>query len=392
MANKYRLKDKSGKEIVTKIYGGRSSAGRDTLSPDILKGLTPEQHCQAMIKKDGGGYFKRARDEEDQCWLPSWNYQGEEFIAPVYSYMYQVCQDLEITGTLNGKATAAKELSALKGGERVVITANQTVTWTISNASKLEKVAMNETTYSFTMPKSGTFTIKATGKCDPSKSKNYTVGVKAVEPVKPPMTDLQFPKDKFVEELYKAMKEFGITEKNDIAGFLGNVEHETMGFSSLTEGEGLKYRFSVWKTINDNTKNWVAQKGSSAESEFNKLSEKQKINIMYHAMNGNNKPNDGWDFRGRGAIQLTGRGNYQGFADYIKRPDIMNNPNLIATDVSLAARASAWFWKKGSKASSYALQGSWEKSRSTVNKGRGMEDTLRRINNYLNNNGLIPLP
>lgn len=66
---------------------------------------------------------------------------------------------------------------------------------------------------------------------------------------------------------------------------------------------------------------------------------------MYRGMNGNKQPNDGWVFRGRGGIQLTGRGTYQRFADYIKRPDIMTNPDLIAKDIELAAHSSAWYWK-----------------------------------------------
>ena len=35
---------------------------------------------------------------------------------------------------------------------------------------------------------------------------------------------------------------------------------------------------------------------------------------------------DGWKYRGMGGIHLTGKGNYQEFSKYIKRPDIVNNP------------------------------------------------------------------
>ncbi|QMT31410.1 glycoside hydrolase family 19 protein [Alysiella filiformis] len=389
MAKQYRKPTNE----VTIIYGGRSPAGRDTLNPkDVLpNGMTAKQHCEKLIAERGGkGHFIEKNSElEDVCMLHSCSYFGGCYEAAEYSYHYALCTEIEFTATLNGKATTAKELAALKGGERVIITANQDVAWSANDNKKLEKVAINPTTYSFTMPKVGSFTIKATGKCDPKASKSVTVAVKTT--ITSPAPKPQFPKDKFIDELYKAMDEFSIKEKNDRAAFLANVEHETMGFKSLSEGQGLKYTFKNWKTINKNTKNWAAQKGMNAESEFNKLSEQDKINIMYRNMIGNNKPNDGWEFRGRGAIQLTGRGNYQGFANYAKRPDIMTNPNLIATDIILAARASAWFWKKGSQASTLALKGDFRKSRLTVNHGRGMEETLNFINRYLSGKGSIPL-
>jgi putative chitinase len=48
--------------------------------------------------------------------------------------------------------------------------------------------------------------------------------------------------------------------------------------------------------------------------------------------NGNEASKDGWTFRGRGALQLTGKSNYKAFSDYLKKPEIMQNPDLVATD------------------------------------------------------------
>ena len=48
--------------------------------------------------------------------------------------------------------------------------------------------------------------------------------------------------------------------------------------------------------------------------------------------NGPEATQEGYKFRGRGAIQTTGKVNYQAFADHIKNPEIMNNPDLVATD------------------------------------------------------------
>lgn len=59
---------------------------------------------------------------------------------------------------------------------------------------------------------------------------------------------------------------------------------------------------------------------------------------------GNVRPDDGYRFRGRGAIQLTGRDAYQQFSDFLGMPEIMEHPDLVAEEPYLAAHAAAWFW------------------------------------------------
>ena len=50
--------------------------------------------------------------------------------------------------------------------------------------------------------------------------------------------------------------------------------------------------------------------------------------------NGNEASGDGWKYRGRGALQLTGKANYKAFSEYMKKPEIMTNPELVATTYS----------------------------------------------------------
>ena len=50
--------------------------------------------------------------------------------------------------------------------------------------------------------------------------------------------------------------------------------------------------------------------------------------------NGDEASGDGYKFRGRGALQLTGKDNYKAFSDYLKKPEIMTNPDLVATEYS----------------------------------------------------------
>ena len=60
--------------------------------------------------------------------------------------------------------------------------------------------------------------------------------------------------------------------------------------------------------------------------------------------NGDEASGDGWKYRGRGALQLTGKSNYQAFANYIGRPDVMTNPDLVAGE--LCFESALWFFDK----------------------------------------------
>ena len=60
--------------------------------------------------------------------------------------------------------------------------------------------------------------------------------------------------------------------------------------------------------------------------------------------NGDEASGDGFAFRGRGALQLTGKFNYSEFAKYVNRPDVMTNPDLVAGE--LCFESALWFFDK----------------------------------------------
>jgi putative chitinase len=58
--------------------------------------------------------------------------------------------------------------------------------------------------------------------------------------------------------------------------------------------------------------------------------------------NGPESSGDGWKYRGRGALQLTGFNNYSLFSKSLNRPDILTNPDIVATE--LAFESAIWFF------------------------------------------------
>ena len=62
--------------------------------------------------------------------------------------------------------------------------------------------------------------------------------------------------------------------------------------------------------------------------------------------NGDEASGDGFKFRGRGALQLTGKSNYENFSKFLNKPEIMTNPDLVATDYSFES-AIYFFDKNG---------------------------------------------
>lgn len=62
---------------------------------------------------------------------------------------------------------------------------------------------------------------------------------------------------------------------------------------------------------------------------------------------GNTQPGDGARFKGRGLIQLTGRANYKEYAGANQfDKDVVNDPEIVATDKDLCVDVAGWFWHK----------------------------------------------
>ena len=137
--------------------------------------------------------------------------------------------------------------------------------------------------------------------------------------------------DAVIAQIPDTAAKFNITNTLRLAHFLAQCGHESGGFRATQENlnysaKGLKGIFP--KYFPGNTADAYARNP-------------QKIaNKVYSSRmsNGNEASGDGWKFRGRGYIQLTGRGNYTLFDKQVSE-DILANPDLVATKYPLSSAA-----------------------------------------------------
>lgn len=138
-----------------------------------------------------------------------------------------------------------------------------------------------------------------------------------------------------------AMDKFGIASIDDQAMFIAQVGHESGGFTRIVENlnysaDGLLATFGKYFDAES------AQKyGRTAEHVAN---QQAIANIVYANRMGNGYPgsNDGWSYRGRGLIQITGRDNYRDCGTGLGT-DLVLVPQLLEQD-DYAARSAAWFY------------------------------------------------
>ncbi|ENQ4102923.1 glycoside hydrolase family 19 protein [Salmonella enterica] len=137
-----------------------------------------------------------------------------------------------------------------------------------------------------------------------------------------------------------AMSEFGITAPLDQAMFIAQTGHESAGFTVLRENfnysvEALKKTFGKRLT--------PYQCGMLGRIDGRQVAHQPQIaNLVYGGRMGNKDAGDGWKYRGRGLIQITGLENYTRCGVALKL-DLVANPGQLELERH-AARSAAWFF------------------------------------------------
>lgn len=126
--------------------------------------------------------------------------------------------------------------------------------------------------------------------------------------------------------LLKMKEVLNIPTIEAVAHFVGNCYHETGGFIRFEENLNYSSR-GLLQTFPKYFKN-LDEANSAARNP-------QKIaNIVYGGRMGNDMLNDGWKFRGRGALQTTGKNNYRLLGQFLG-VNLVADPNPVATKYAL---------------------------------------------------------
>lgn len=131
-----------------------------------------------------------------------------------------------------------------------------------------------------------------------------------------------------------AAKHYGLSPER-AAHFFGQTAHETGGFKAFSEN--LNYSAKGLLGI---FKKYFADAAVAAKYE---RKPEQIANRVYASRmgNGDEASGDGWKYRGRGALQLTGKSNYEAFAKWLGKPEVLRSQMLLLPSMLLTAQGSS---------------------------------------------------
>tara|TARA_R110000851_G_scaffold168016_1_gene313828 strand:+ start:7937 stop:8752 length:816 start_codon:yes stop_codon:yes gene_type:complete len=176
--------------------------------------------------------------------------------------------------------------------------------------------------------------------------------------------------------LNKVLPKYEINTPNRVAGFISQTGHESSNYK-ITE-ENLNYSAARLDVI---FPKYFRRAGRDASEYSNKPSKIANVVYANRMGNGDRASNDGFNFRGRGIIQLTGRNNYTAFAESIDMT-VDDVVDYIGTKEGAIASA-CWFWKENNL-NEYCDAGNVKGLTKRINGGHhGLKDRENRWNRAL---------
>lgn len=177
------------------------------------------------------------------------------------------------------------------------------------------------------------------------------------------------------DSMIRLLPSYEINTPRRIAAFVAQCAHESGNFKTLKENlnykwESLRRVFPKYFSTDEIAKDY-ASRPNKQEAIANRV-------YASRMNNGPESSGDGWKYAGKGLIQLTGKHNYQSFADSIDTP-IEQVPEYLLTFEG-AVQSACWFWETNGL-NKWADVGNIEKVSKLINGGtHGMEDRVQRYN------------
>ena len=125
----------------------------------------------------------------------------------------------------------------------------------------------------------------------------------------------------------------GIEDRLRAVHFWAQVAHETGNFKAFEEN--LNYSEAALHRVFGKYFKDVDAKDYARQPE-------KIANVVYGNRMGNDSEGDGWKYRGRGALQLTGKNNYTKFANWMGDFSIIHAPDVVAT--KYAFQTALWYF------------------------------------------------
>lgn len=172
----------------------------------------------------------------------------------------------------------------------------------------------------------------------------------------------------FLPALQRALNEFGVNTPKREAAFLAQIAHESAELNIFAENlnYGAKGLMATWP------KRFDAAKAQQYERNPQKIASYVYANRIG---NGDEASGDGWRFRGRGPIQITGRENYQKYGSRLN-VDLINDPDKAATP-EVGFRIAGLYWRENGL-NELADGGMFETITKRINGGlKGLEDRVK---------------
>ena len=190
------------------------------------------------------------------------------------------------------------------------------------------------------------------------------------------------PKNPYVDHWHQALSQllpdYEINTAQRIAAFVAQCSHESAGFTALKEN--LNYKAVTLRKIfpkyfpSDDLANVYANMPNKQEAIANRV-------YASRMGNGDEHSGDGYRYCGRGLIQLTGKTNYQSFADSLEM-NVEDVPDYLATFEG-AAQSACWFWETNNL-NQWADKGDILTLTKRINGGTiGLEDRIKHYEHAL---------
>jgi len=181
--------------------------------------------------------------------------------------------------------------------------------------------------------------------------------------------------EQWTDALNKILPDYGIDTPERVAAFVAQSAHESGNFTALHEN--LNYRAVTLRKVFPKyftTDDVAAQYAQQPERIANRV-------YGGRMGNGPEESGDGFRYCGRGLIQLTGKSNYQAFAESIETP-VEQIPEFLATFEG-AVQSACWFWESNNL-NQYADSGDIVTMTKRINGGTiGLEDRQKHYNHAL---------